>query len=74
MLDTKEQIQELNEELGEIDVWDYMRSKEDLEKLIEKRGLYNKSLGEKPSDVLDAFVQHIKDEQATMYWQTKLGV
>ena len=74
MIDTKEQIQELNDELGEMEVWEYMRSKDDLEQVIEKRGLYNKSIGEKPSDVLDTFVQHMKEEQAQMYWQDKLEV
>jgi len=74
MIDTKEQLQELNDELGEIEVWEYMRSKEDLEQVIEKRGLYNKSVGEKPSDVLDTFVQHMRDEQAQMYWQDKLDI
>lgn len=74
MFSTKEQIQELNEELGEMELWDYMRSKEDLEEVIEKRGLYNKSVGEKPSDVLDTFVQHMKEEQAQMYWQNKLDI
>lgn len=74
MIDTKEQIQELNDELGEMEVWEYMRSKDDLEQVIEKRGLYNKSVGEKPSDVLDTFVQHMKEEQAQMYWQDKLDI
>lgn len=74
MFSTKEQIQELNEELGEMELWDYMRSKDDLEEVIEKRGLYNKSVGEKPSDVLDTFVQHMKEEQAQMYWQNKLDI
>ena len=74
MIDTKEQIQELNDELGEMEVWEYMRSKNDLEQVIEKRGLYNKSVGEKPSDVLDTFVQHMKEEQAQMYWQDKLDI
>lgn len=74
MLDTKEQIQELNAELGEMEVWEYMRCKEDLEEVIEKRELYNKNIGEKPSDVLDAFVQHMRDEQTQMYWQNKLDI
>ncbi len=74
MIDTKEQLQELNAELGELEVWEYMRSKDDLEQVIEKRGLYNKSVGEKPSDVLDTFVQHMKEEQAQMYWQDKLDI
>tara|TARA_R110001592_G_scaffold113550_2_gene312775 strand:+ start:15954 stop:16178 length:225 start_codon:yes stop_codon:yes gene_type:complete len=74
MIDTKEQIQELNAELGELELWEYMRSKNDLEQVIEKRGLYNKSVGEKPSDVLDTFVQHMKEEQAQMYWQDKLDI
>ena len=74
MIETKEQLQELNAELGELEVWEYMRSKDNLEQVIEKRGLYNKTLGEKPSDVLDTFVQHIRDEQAQMYWQDKLEV
>lgn len=74
MFSTKEQIQELNEELGEMELWEYMRSKDDLEEVIEKRGLYNKSVGEKPSDVLDTFVQHMKEEQAQMYWQNKLDI
>ena len=37
MIDTKEQLQELNAELGELEVWEYMRSKDDLEQVIEKR-------------------------------------
>ena len=74
MFYNKEQLQELNDELGEMEVWEYMRSKDDLEQVIEKRGLYNKTLGEKPSDVLDTFVQHMKDEQAQMYWQNKSEV
>lgn len=74
MIDTKEQLQELNAELGEMEVWEYMRSKDDLEQVILKRGLYNKNIGEKPSDVLDTFVQHMRDEQAQMYWQDKLEV
>jgi len=74
MFYNKEQLQELNDELGEMEVWEYMRSKNDLEQVIEKRGLYNKTLNEKPSDVLHAFVQHIRDEQAQMYWQDKLDI
>ena len=74
MFNNKQQIQELNDELGEMEVWEYMRSKKDLVKVIQTRELYNKTLGEKPEDVLDAYIQHVKDEQANQYWQSNLEV
>ena len=38
----KEQVQELNDELGEMEVWDYMRSKNDLINIIQKRDIDQK--------------------------------
>tara|TARA_R110002050_G_scaffold254585_1_gene393103 strand:- start:420 stop:644 length:225 start_codon:yes stop_codon:yes gene_type:complete len=73
MFNNKQQIQELNDELGEMEVWEYMRSKKDLVEVIQTRELYNKTLGEKPEDVLDAYIQHVKDEQANQYWQGQAG-
>ena len=63
----KEQVQELNDELGEMEVWDYMRSKNDLIKIIQKRRLFNKTLGETPESVLHAYIKLKEEEQANDY-------
>jgi hypothetical protein len=67
MFSTKEQVQELNDELGEMEVWDYMRSKNDLIKIIQKRRLFNKTLGETPESVLHAYIKYKEEEQANDY-------
>jgi hypothetical protein len=67
MFSTKEQIQELNDELGEMEVWDYMRSKNDLINIIEKRRLFNKTLGETPESVLNAYIKYKEQEELDNY-------
>ena len=74
MFYNKEQIQELNDELGELEVWEYMRSKDDLEQVIEKRGLFNKTLGETPESVLHAYIKLKEEEQANDYRSAKQNV
>lgn len=64
MFYSKEQVQELNDELGEMEVWDYMRSKNDLINIIQKRRLFNKTLGETPESVLNAYIKYKEEEQA----------
>ena len=64
MFYSKEQVQELNDELGEMEVWDYMRSKNDLINIIQKRRLFNKTLGETPESVLNAYIKYKEDEEA----------
>ena len=64
MFYSKEQVQELNDELGEMEVWDYMRSKNDLINIIQKRRLFNKTLGETPESVLNAYIKYKEDEKA----------
>ena len=69
MLDTKEQIQELNETLGELDLWEYKTYKSKLIDLIIKHRLYNIRLGQTPESVLDAYVNHLEEEEANNYRQ-----
>lgn len=67
MFSTKNQIQELNDELGEMEVWDYMRSKNELIKIIQKRRLFNKTLGETPESVLKAYINYKEQEEMDNY-------
>ncbi len=67
MIETKEQLQELNAELGELEVWEYMRSKNELINIIERRRLFNKTLGETPESVLHAYIKLKEEEQANDY-------
>ena len=69
MFSTKEQVQELNDELGEMEVWDYMRSKNDLINIIQKRRLFNKTLGETPESVLNTYIKYKEGEQSNDYFQ-----
>ena len=48
----KEQVQELNDELGEME---------------ERRRLFNKTLGETPESVLHAYIKLKEEEQANDY-------
>lgn len=64
MFYSKEQVQELNDELGEMEVWDYMRSKNELINIIQKRRLFNKTLGETPESVLNAYIKYKEDEES----------
>ena len=63
----KEQVQELNDELGEMEVWEYMRSKNELINIIERRRLFNKTLSETPESVLHAYIKLKEEEQANDY-------
>jgi hypothetical protein len=67
MFYNKEQVQELNDELGEMEVWEYMRSKNELLNIIEKRRLFNKTLGETPESVLHGYISLKEEEQANDY-------
>jgi len=67
MFYNKEQVQELNDELGEMEVWEYMRSKNELLNIIERRRLFNKTIGETPESVLNAYINLKEEEQANDY-------
>ena len=69
MLDTKEQIQELNETLGELDLWEYKTSKSKLIDLIVRHELYNISLGQTPEVVLELYIQHLEQQEENNYRQ-----
>lgn len=69
MFSTKQEIQELNDTLGELDLWEYKTSKSKLIDLIVRHGLYNISLGQTPEVVLDAYVNHLEEEEANNYRQ-----
>mgnify|MGYP005990491531 CR=1 FL=1 len=67
MFSTKEQIQELNDTLGELDLWEYKASKSKLIDLIIRHRLYNIRLGQTPESVLDAYVNHLEEEEKYNY-------
>jgi hypothetical protein len=69
MFSTKEQIQELNETLGELDLWEYKTSKSKLIDLIIKHRLYNIMQGQTPEGVLDAYINYLQEEEANNYRQ-----
>ncbi len=69
MLDTKEQIQELNETLGELDLWEYKTSKSKLIDLIIKHRLYNIRLGQTPEGVLEGYMNHLEEQESNNYRQ-----
>ena len=71
MFYNKEQVQELNDELGEMEVWEYMRSKNELLNIIERRRLFNKTLDESPESVLNAYINLKEEEQANDYRSAK---
>lgn len=74
MFYNKEQVQELNDELGEMEVWEYMRSKNELLNIIERRRLFNKTLGETPESVLHGYIRLKEEEQANDYRSAKQNV
>lgn len=69
MFSTKEQIQELNDTLGELDLWEYKASKSKLIDLIIRHRLYNIRLGQTPESVLDAYMNYLEEEEANNYRQ-----
>lgn len=69
MFSTKEQIQELTDTLGELDLWEYKASKSRLIDLIIRHRLYNIRLGETPEIVLDAYMKHLEEQEANNYRQ-----
>ncbi len=72
MFSTKEQIQELNETLGELDLWEYKTSKANLINLIICHGLYNTSLGQTPESVLEAYINYLQEEEVNNYRQISI--
>tara|TARA_A200000159_G_C7325167_1_gene340638 strand:- start:102 stop:320 length:219 start_codon:yes stop_codon:yes gene_type:complete len=69
MFSTKQEIQELHDTLGELDLWEYKNSKSKLIDLIVRHGLYNISLGQTPEVVLESYVNHLEEEEANNYRQ-----
>lgn len=69
MFSTKEQIQELNDTLGELDLWEYKASKSKLIDLIIRHRLYNIRLGQTPESVLDAYMNYLEEEETNNYRQ-----
>jgi hypothetical protein len=67
MFSTKEQIQDLHDTLGELDLWEYKTSKANLINLIICHGLYNTSLGQTPESVLDGYMSYIQEQEANNY-------
>ena len=72
MFNTKEQIQELNDTLGELDLWEYKTSKANLINLIICHGLYNTSLGQTPESVLEAYINYLQEEEVNNYRQISI--
>jgi hypothetical protein len=69
MFSTKEEIQELNDTLGELDLWEYKTSKSKLIDLIVRHELYNISLGQTPEVVLELYIQHLEQQEENNYRQ-----
>jgi len=74
MFATKEQIQEIADTLGDLDVWNYRTSKKILLDAIEKHRLYNKRLGETPESVLEAYIKWEEDQERDHYYYSRLGI
>jgi hypothetical protein len=56
-----------------MEVWEYMRSKNELLNIIERRRLFNKTLGETPESVLHGYIRLKEEEQADDYRQGAIG-
>lgn len=69
MFSTKEEIQELHDTLGELDLWEYKTSKSKLIDLIVRYELYNISLGQTPEVVLELYIQHLEQQEENNYRQ-----
>jgi hypothetical protein len=69
MFSTKEEIQELHDTLGELDLWEYKTSKSKLIDLIVRYELYNISLGQTPEVVLESYIQHLEQQEENNYRQ-----